>query len=51
MRDPLGFEQELEIERIWLLVIVDVWRRAVLGYHVSLNREYRVPPASVHEFA
>ena len=24
VRDPLGFEQEFEIERIWLLVIVDV---------------------------
>ena len=40
VRDPLGFEQEVEIERIWLLVIVDVWSRAVLGYHVSLSREY-----------
>ena len=40
VRDPLGFEQEFEIERIWLLVIVDVWSRAVLGYHLSLNREY-----------
>ena len=40
VRDPLGFEQEFEIERIWLLVIVDVWSRAVLGYHISLNREY-----------
>jgi putative transposase len=40
MRDPLDFEQEFELERIWLLVIIDVWSRAVLGYHVSLNREY-----------
>ncbi len=40
VRDPLGFEQEFEIERIWLLVIIDVYSRAVLGYHVSLNREY-----------
>jgi len=40
VRDPLGFEQEFEIERIWLLVIVDVWSRAVLGYHVSLGHEY-----------
>jgi len=40
VRDPLGFEQEFEIERIWLLVIIDVFSRAVLGYHVSLNREY-----------
>ncbi|MBC7483560.1 MAG: hypothetical protein H7337_17065 [Rhizobacter sp.] len=40
VKDPLGFEQEFEIERVWLLVIIDVWSRAVLGYHVSLNREY-----------
>ena len=40
VRDPLGFEQEFEIERIWLLVVIDVWSRAVLGYHISLNRKY-----------
>ena len=40
VRDPLGFEQEFEIERVWLLVVIDVWTRAALGYHVSLNREY-----------
>ena len=40
VRDPLGFEQQFEIERIWLLVIIDVYTRAVLGYHLSLNREY-----------
>jgi transposase InsO family protein len=40
VRDPLGFEQAFEIERIWLLVVLDVWSRAVLGWHVSLAREY-----------
>lgn len=40
VKDPLGFEQQFEIERIWLLVIIDVFSRCVLGYHVSLNREY-----------
>lgn len=40
VKDPLGFEQQFEIERIWLLVIIDIYSRAVLGYHVSLNREY-----------
>jgi transposase InsO family protein len=40
VRDPLGFEQQFEIERIWLLVIIDVYSRAVLSYHLSLNREY-----------
>ena len=40
LRDPLGFEQQFEIERVWLLVVIDVWSRAVLGWHVSLGREY-----------
>lgn len=40
VRDPQGYEQSFEIERIWLLAIIDVKTRAVLGYHVSLNREY-----------
>jgi putative transposase len=40
VRDPLGFTQEFEIERIWLLTIIDVFSRAILGYHISLNREY-----------
>lgn len=40
IRDPLGFEQEFEIERIWLLVIIDVCTRAVLGYHLAISREY-----------
>ncbi|MEC4720373.1 integrase [Noviherbaspirillum sp. CPCC 100848] len=40
IRDPLGFEEEVEIERIWLLVIIDVCTRAVLGYNLVLSREY-----------
>jgi putative transposase len=40
VRDPLGFEQTFEIERVWLLVVLDVFSRAVLCYHVSLGREY-----------
>ncbi|MFM0007978.1 integrase [Paraburkholderia dipogonis] len=40
VRDPLGFEHEFEIERVWLLVIIDVCTRVVLGYHVALSREY-----------
>ena len=38
VRDPLGFEQQFEIERIWLLVILDVFTRAVLGYHWREDR-------------
>ena len=40
VKDLLGFEQQFEIERIWLRVIIDVFTRAVLGHHVSLNRDY-----------
>lgn len=40
VRDPLGFEHEFEIERVWLLVIIDVCTRTVLGYHLVLQREY-----------
>ncbi|CAB3734202.1 helix-turn-helix domain-containing protein [Paraburkholderia rhynchosiae] len=40
VRDPLGFEHEFEMERVWLLVIIDVCTRAVLGYHIVLAREY-----------
>ena len=47
VRDPLGFEQEFEIERIWLLVIIDVYSRAVLGYHVSLTSRAPATGASL----
>lgn len=40
VRDPLGFEHEFEIERVWLLAIIDVCTRAVLGYHIALASEY-----------
>lgn len=38
-RDPLGVEQSLEIERVWLLAVIDVTTRCVLGHHLSLGRE------------
>jgi hypothetical protein len=40
VRDPLGFEHEFEVERVWLLVIIDVCTRVVLGYHLVMAREY-----------
>ena len=40
VHDPLGFVHEFEMERVWLLVIIDVCTRAVLGYHLVLAREY-----------
>lgn len=37
---PEGDEITNVIERIWLLTIIDVATRAILGYHLSLNKEY-----------
>ena len=35
-----GVEESFEIERVWLLTILDVCSRAVLGYHIVLDSEY-----------
>lgn len=35
-----GVEESFEIERVWLLTVIDVCSRAVLGYHISLEAEY-----------
>jgi transposase InsO family protein len=37
--DPTGGEQTLEIERIWLLAVIDVATRCILGWTLSLARE------------
>jgi hypothetical protein len=39
--DPLGGEQSYEIERVWLLAIIDVATRCVLGYSMSLQLRAR----------
>jgi transposase InsO family protein len=47
----LGFEHEFEIERVWLLVIIDVCTRAVLGYHLVMENACRtslIPIATPH---
>lgn len=31
---------KLPLQRLWLLAIIDVFTRAILGYHISLNAEY-----------
>jgi len=36
----LGGYVKRHLERFWLLAIIDVFTRAILGYHVSLNSEY-----------
>ncbi|MDM0116815.1 Mu transposase C-terminal domain-containing protein [Variovorax sp. J22R133] len=38
-RDPLGGEQSYETERVWLLAIIDVATRCILGYTLSTKRE------------
>lgn len=38
--DPMGMEQVLELHRIWIIVALDVFSRAVLGYHIALGMEY-----------
>jgi putative transposase len=39
-QDPYGDEQLIEIERVWLLALIDVFTRAILGYTLCLRREY-----------
>lgn len=38
--DPFGMERTLELHRIWILVLLDVFSRAVIGYHIALGKEY-----------
>jgi hypothetical protein len=38
--DPLGFETLLVLQRIWILVLLCVATRAVIGYSLALGREY-----------
>lgn len=38
--DQIGMETTVEIVRIWILVVLDVASRAVLGYHLALSPEY-----------
>lgn len=40
IKDPLGYEQNLELERVWLLALLDVCTRVVLGWHLALSAEY-----------
>jgi putative transposase len=39
-QDPEGEEHVMEIERVWLLALIDVGSRAILGYTLCLRREY-----------
>jgi transposase InsO family protein len=35
-----GIEESFEIDRVWLLTIIDICSRAILGYHIVLEPEY-----------
>lgn len=35
-----GGTVELVLDRIWILVIIEVFTRAILGYHISFNKQY-----------
>ncbi|WP_232455869.1 hypothetical protein [Burkholderia ubonensis] len=38
--DPFGFETLLVLHRIWILPLLDVATRAVIGYALAVGREY-----------
>jgi putative transposase len=40
LRGSAGVEQLVEMHRIWILVLLDVATRCVIGYHLTLSREY-----------
>lgn len=40
VQDPYGLETYLELSRIWILVVIEVVSRSVLGYALALGKEY-----------
>src|ERR1035437_2607937 len=38
--DAVGVVEHIKINRVWLLVIIDVYSRAILGWNVVLSPEY-----------
>jgi len=38
-RDPLGGNRSVEIERVWLLAVIDMATRCLLGWSLALGRE------------
>ena len=39
-QDPYGDEHAFEIERVWLVALIDIGTRAIIGYSLCLRREY-----------
>lgn len=40
VQDPYGMDTYLEVSRIWILVVIEVVSRAILGYAVAFGSEY-----------
>lgn len=40
VQDPFGLETRLELSRVWILVLLEITTRAVLGYALAYGREY-----------
>jgi putative transposase len=40
LEDPYGLTYDIECDRPWLLAIIDVASRAILGWHLTLAEEY-----------
>lgn len=40
LNDADGIEREYPLSRLWLIVLIDLASRAVLGYHISLSENY-----------
>ena len=38
--DAAGVVEDILIDRVWLLVVIDVYCRAILGWNVVLSAEY-----------
>ncbi|WP_284077779.1 hypothetical protein [Herbaspirillum aquaticum] len=38
--DPHGFQDLVELTKIWILVLIDIASRAVIGYRLAISQEY-----------
>ncbi len=38
--DAAGVAEEIDVNRVWLLVVIDVYSRAILGWNLVLSAEY-----------
>jgi hypothetical protein len=38
--DPHGFQDLVELTKIWILVLIDIASRAVIGYSLAISQEY-----------